>query len=408
MNKAPTVELKLPIIKDMELIATQTSEVVSKHMSLTDDQSGEISMALIEACINAFEHSETKNEVYIHFIISDNELTIKVIDNTSLTNLNISSDKVENLDIHGNDDLTNDLEKIFPLDLKSLKENSSKYTFLMNNTGGIHDDLIITKVEGGFNIVLNAACKHSDLKLLSRLLDNKYEMILSEELSLIAIQGPKAVKILEKVINGVSNLKFMNGGTFKYLDEDIYITRSGYTGEDGFEISIKNKNTEIFVEKLINEGAKLIGLGARDTLRLEAGLCLYGHDMDISKSPVEANLKWAISKNRIREGGFIGFEKIKSQIEKGVSKVRVGIKPEGKIIALEKTSIFSEDDKNIGEITSGTFGPSVQAPVAMGYVENSFSKIDTKVFLEVRGKKYPAIISNLPFYKKSYVKGVSK
>ena len=310
--------------------------------------------------------------------------------------------------IKGDETLAKDLEKIFPTELSNAKLNQSKYSFLMNEEAGIHDDLIITKVEGGFNIVLNAACKHTDLKLLSTLLDNKYEMILSEELSLIAIQGPKAVKILEKIINGVSNLKFMNGGAFKYLDENIYITRSGYTGEDGFEISIKNKNTEIFVEKLINEGAKLIGLGARDTLRLEAGLCLYGHDMDINKSPVEANLKWAISKNRIREGGFIGFKKIKSQIEKGVSKVRVGIKPEGRIIAREKTSIFSKDDKNIGEITSGTFGPSVQAPVAMGYVENSFSKIDTKVFLEVRGKKYPANISNLPFYKKSYVKGVSK
>jgi aminomethyltransferase len=268
----------------------------------------------------------------------------------------------------------------------------------MNEEAGIYDDLIITKVVGGFNIVLNAACKETDFKLLSKLLENKYKMILSEELSLIAIQGPKAVEILEKSINGVSNLKFMNGDTFNYLNENIYITRSGYTGEDGFEISIKNKDVEVFVQKLINEGANLIGLGARDTLRLEAGLCLYGHDMDINKSPVEANLKWAISKNRIHEGGFIGFEKIKSQIEKGVKQVRVGIRPEGKIIAREKTLIFSKDDKNIGEITSGTFGPGIQAPVAMGYVENSFSKIDTKVFLEVRGKKYPAIISNLPFY----------
>jgi aminomethyltransferase len=310
--------------------------------------------------------------------------------------------------IKGNGTLAKDLEKIFPADLSNSKLNQSKYSFLMNEEAGIYDDLIITKVEGGFNIVLNAACKDTDFKLLSKLLDNKYQMILSEELSLIAIQGPKAFMILEKIIKGVSNLKFMNGGSFNYLNENIYITRSGYTGEDGFEISIKNDKAEIFVQKLIDEGANLIGLGARDTLRLEAGLCLYGHDMDINKSPVEANLEWAISKNRIIEGGFIGFEKIKSQIEKGVNKVRVGIKPEGKIIAREKTSIFSEDDKNIGEITSGTFGPSVQAPVAMGYVENSFSKIDTKVFLEVRGKKYPASISNLPFYKKSYVKGVSK
>ena len=298
--------------------------------------------------------------------------------------------------IKGNETLAKNLEKIFPAELSNAKLNQSKYSFLMNEEAGIYDDLIITKVEGGFNIVLNAACKSTDFELLSKLLENKYEMVLSEELSLIAIQGPKAVQILEKIINGVSDLKFMNGNTFNYLKENIYITRSGYTGEDGFEISIKNDDAEVFVQKLIDEGASLIGLGARDTLRLEAGLCLYGHDMDINKSPVEANLKWAISKNRILEGGFIGFEKIKSQIEKGVSKIRVGIKPEGRIIAREKTSIFSEDNKNVGEITSGTFGPSVQAPVAMGYVENSFSKIDTKVFLEVRGKKYPCLLYTSP------------
>jgi len=310
--------------------------------------------------------------------------------------------------IKGDNLLANDLEKIFPTDLKNAQINQSKYSFLMNEEAGIYDDLIITKVKNGFNIVLNAACKYSDFDLLKKLLANKYEMNLSDELSLIAIQGPESVKILEKIIKGVSGLKFMNGNSFSYLDENIYITRSGYTGEDGFEISITDKKAEIFVQKLINEGAKLIGLGARDTLRLEAGLCLYGHDMDINKSPVEANLKWAISKNRIASGGFIGFEKIKYQIEKGVSKVRVGIKPEGRIIAREKTIIFSEDNKNIGEITSGTFGPSVQGPVAMGYIENSFSKIDTKVFLEVRGKKHPASITDLPFYKKSYVKEANK
>jgi aminomethyltransferase len=310
--------------------------------------------------------------------------------------------------IKGTNLLAEDLEKIFPAELKNIQINQSKYSFLMNEEAGIHDDLIITKVKNGFNIVLNAACKNSDFELLNELLENKYEMNLSDDLSLIAIQGPDASRILEKTIIGVSDLKFMNGNWFNYLNENIYITRSGYTGEDGFEISIKNKEAEAFVVKMINEGAKLIGLGARDTLRLEAGLCLYGHDVDINKSPIEANLKWALSKNRIISGGFIGFEKIKSQIEKGVDKVRVGIKPEGRIIAREKTIIFSKDNKNIGEITSGTFGPSVQGPVAMGYIKNSFSKIDTKVFLEVRGKKYPASISNLPFYKKSYVKVANK
>jgi len=310
--------------------------------------------------------------------------------------------------IKGENLLANDLEKIFPADLNNIEINQSKYSFLMNESAGIHDDLIITKVKDGFNIVLNATFKESNFELIKKLLENKYEMNLNEKLSLIAIQGPEAVKILKKIITGVYDLKFMNGNWFNYLDESIYITRSGYTGEDGFEISIKNKNAEVFVEKLINEGASLVGLGARDTLRLEAGLCLYGHDMDINKSPIEANLKWAISKNRIISGGFIGFEKIKIQIENGVNKIRVGIRPEGRIIAREKTSIFNEDNKNIGEITSGTFGPSVEAPVAMGYVENSFSKINTKIFLEVRGKKYPANISGLPFYKKNYVKGANK
>ncbi len=304
--------------------------------------------------------------------------------------------------------LIEDLEKIFPADLKNISINQSKYSFLMNEDAGIYDDLIITKVKNGFNIVLNAACKNSDFELLKKLLNNKYEMRLRDNVSLIAIQGPKSASILEKIIKGVINLNFMNGNEFNYLDKNIYITRSGYTGEDGFEISIRNELVEIFVEKLIEEGGKLIGLGARDTLRLEAGLCLYGHDMDINKSPVEANLKWAIPKSRINSGGFIGYEKIKSQLEKGVKKLRVGIKPEGKVIAREKTIIFSEDNKYIGEITSGTFGPSVKAPVAMGYIENSFAKINTKIFLEVRGKKYPASISNLPFYKKSYVKGANK
>ena len=311
------------------------------------------------------------------------------------------------LHIKGDNSLADQLEKIFPTDLKNININQSKYSFLMNDEAGIHDDLIITKVKDGFNIVLNAACKYSDFKLLRKLLDNQYQMNLSEELSLIALQGPGAVKILEKLINGVSDLNFMNGNWFNYHNENIFITRSGYTGEDGFEISIKDEIAETLVEKLIIEGADLIGLGARDTLRLEAGLCLYGHDMDINKSPVEANLKWAISKNRMNLGGFIGFEKIKSQIEKGVRKIRVGIKPEGRIIARENTYIFNDDNKNIGEITSGTFGPSVEAPVAMGYVESKFAKKDTKVFLEVRGKKYPAYICGLPFYKKSYVKGVN-
>jgi aminomethyltransferase len=310
--------------------------------------------------------------------------------------------------IYGNNDLIEDLEKIFPLDLKSLKMNHSKYSFLMNDEAGIYDDLIITKVEIGFMIILNAACKENDYKILSRLLKDKYKMVLDEKRSLIAVQGPKSVQILNDVINGIENLNFMSGDWFSFQDQKIYVTRSGYTGEDGFEVSVINELAEKFTKELIKKGSKLIGLGARDTLRLEAGLCLYGHELDKNRTPVEANLKWAISKERVSQGNFIGSDIITKQLTDGVSRIRVGIKPEGRVIAREKTKIFDETDIHIGEITSGTFGPSVNGPVAMGYVENKFSKKNTKVFLEVRGKKHPANICGLPFYKKSYVKGADK
>jgi aminomethyltransferase len=277
----------------------------------------------------------------------------------------------------------------------------------MNADAGIHDDLIVTKIEGGVIIILNAACKNSDFEILQKTLDGKYKMVLDDEKSLIAIQGPQSSKILEELIPGVNDLSFMSGNWFEFQGSKTFITRSGYTGEDGFEISLKNSKIEQLTNNLIEKGAKLIGLGARDTLRLEAGLCLYGHELDINKTPIEANLKWAISKKRIEEKNFLGSEKILTQINEGVHNIRVGIKPEGRIIAREKTKIFNEEDNLVGEVTSGTFGPSVNGPVAMGYVNKDFSKKDTKIFLEVRGKKYPANICGLPFYKKSYVKGVN-
>ena len=310
--------------------------------------------------------------------------------------------------IYGKEDLVKDLEKIFPLDLKNLKLHHSKYSFLMNSDAGIHDDLIITKIEDGFLIILNAACKQNDFKILKKLLNDRYKMVLDDKRSLIAIQGPKSADILNDAVEGVKDLNFMTGKWFILNEQKIYVTRSGYTGEDGFEVSVSNELADKFTRKLIKNGAKLIGLGARDTLRLEAGLCLYGHELDKDKTPVEANLRWAISKERILKGDFIGSDIIIKQLNDGVRKVRVGIKPEGRIIAREKTKIFNQSDLYIGEITSGTFGPSVNGPVAMGYVENEFSKKDTKVFLEVRGKKHPANVCGLPFYKKSYVKGANQ
>ena len=306
--------------------------------------------------------------------------------------------------ITGSDQLTDDLEKIFPVNLKNLKINQSKYSFLMNEQGGIYDDLIITKLKDGYLIILNAACKKQDFEIIKKKLDDKYELNLDESLSLIAIQGPKAKDVLGKVVSNITNLKFMNGGEFEYDNSNIYITRSGYTGEDGFEISLENKKVEKFVDQLINYGAKLIGLGARDTLRLEAGLCLYGNDLDEKTSPIEANLKWAIPKSRV-DSDYPGSNIIKKQIDDGVKSLRVGIKPETRVIARGNTKIFDQNDKEIGKVTSGTFGPSVECSIAMGYVENNYSPTNTKIFLEVRGKKIPANVCDLPFYKKNYVKG---
>ena len=306
--------------------------------------------------------------------------------------------------ISGNKFSEDSLEKIIPLDFKEIKINQSKYSFLINDEGGVIDDLIITRVEGGFNIILNAACKDNDIKEISKCLnsDSKYE--LRKDLSLIALQGPKSESILESIVNGVKQLKFMNGGYFDFEGNKIYITRSGYTGEDGFEISIPNTNVESFTKLLSDKGAKPIGLGARDTLRLEAGLCLYGHELNQNINPIQANLKWAISKRRREEGGFKGWENIKKDLQHGVSKIRIGVKPSGRIIAREGTKIFSSSNEEIGVITSGTFGPSVNSPVAMGYIKSKFSEINSKIFLEVREKKHEAVVSKLPFYKKSYVK----
>ena len=306
--------------------------------------------------------------------------------------------------VSGNKSSEQNLEKIIPLDFKEIKMNQSKYSFLINEKGGVIDDLIITRVEGGFNIILNAACKDNDIKEIAKCLDSESKYELRKDLSLIALQGPKSESILDFIVNGVKQLKFMNGNYFEFQGKKIYVTRSGYTGEDGFEISVPNTNAENFTKLLSNKGAKPIGLGARDTLRLEAGLCLYGHELNQDINPIQANLKWAISKRRREEGGFKGWESIKNDLQNGVSKIRVGIKPSGRIIAREGTKIFSSSGEEIGVITSGTFGPSVNSPVAMGYIKSKFSEINNNILLEVRGKKHDAVVSKLPFYKKSYVK----
>ena len=304
--------------------------------------------------------------------------------------------------IYGTEEEYLPLEKIVPIDLKTLKLNQSKYTVLMNKEGGIDDDLIVTKVEGGLNIVLNAACKHHDVERIHEVIDSS-KTKLHDDLSLIAIQGPKAVEILDGLIPGVSALTFMNGSKYQFNNEHVYVTRSGYTGEDGFEVSIKNSIAQNFCKTLLeNKDVKLIGLGARDSLRLEAGLCLYGHDLDTKTTPVEASLTWALSKKNKEEGKFVGAKIVQEQIKNGVTKKRVGIKPE-KTIAREGSKIF-KGDQEIGVVTSGGFGPSVNGPVAMGYVLKEFSNEGEDLELEVRGKRHAAKIFKMPFYKKSYVK----
>jgi len=297
------------------------------------------------------------------------------------------------------------LETLVPVDIVDLPLMKQRYAVFTNKKGGVMDDLMVTNIgDDGLFLVVNAACKVADFEHLKSLVDCGCEVELLEDVALLALQGPKSCEVLSKFAPSCSEMTFMTAKILKIDGVECLVTRSGYSGEDGFEISIPNNMVENFAKSLITKGAKPTGLGARDTLRLEAGLCLYGHDINETTTPIEANLKWAISKRRREEGGFLGYKKIKSDMNGKLSRLRIGIKPAGKIIARERTKIFSVDGQEIGLITSGTYGPSVNGPIAMGYVKYNFSKSGTKILLEVRGKKYEAKVSELPFYKKSYVR----
>ena len=296
------------------------------------------------------------------------------------------------------------IQYLFCRDFSNISSGKAYYAPIVNFEGGLLNDPVVFCIADNHFLI---SLSDSDLfNWVSAINNSKeyYSEVRETDIFTIAIQGPKAKIILNKCISGIDKLKFMNGGNFKFKNYEVFVTRSGYTGEDGFEVSIENKFAELFVEELLKLEAKLIGLGARDTLRLEAGLCLYGNDIDVDTTPIEANLKWAISKNRI-DTNYPGSKIIKDQIQSGVNKIRVGIKPETRVIARGNTKIFNQDNKEIGKITSGTFGPSVDHSIAMGYVENNYANSNTKLFLEVRGKKIAANICNLPFYKKNYVKG---
>ena len=302
------------------------------------------------------------------------------------------------------------LEALVPGDLKALKPGQIRYTVLLNDEGGILDDLMVTRPaeagkENTLYLVVNAACKDQDFAHIAAKLKGKAALVRHEDAALLAIQGPSAAKVLARFIPAAASMPFMTSRTDTFEGVPVRLFRSGYTGEDGYEISIPAAKSEQVARKLLAETeVEAIGLGARDSLRLEAGLCLYGNDIDTVTTPVEAGLSWVIGKRRREEGGFPGADKILRQLKDGASKKRVGIQPLGKAPARAHTEIQDTNGNKIGEITSGGFGPSVNAPVAMGYVDSKFAAIGTKVNLMVRGQALPAEVAKLPFAPHRYNK----
>ncbi len=313
--------------------------------------------------------------------------------------------------LEGGADILKQIEKIMPGDFQELKPGEIRYSFLLNEQGGVMDDLMVTRPlhadeQNSVFIIINAACKDDDFAHMKKQLPHIKATMLNDR-ALLALQGPKAAEVLGRFCAAPTKLKFMQADKFTIKDVGLcYISRSGYTGEDGFEISVPNATVEKFASDLLAQAEVMpIGLGARDSLRLEAGLCLYGHELDTMTTPVEGNLVWAIGKRRRSEGGFIGAATIQQQLKDGVSRKRVGIRPDGRALAREQTEVVDSAGKHIGIITSGGFGPSVDGPVCMGYVESTFAKVGTSVFLVVRGKPLPAKVVTLPFAPHRYMKG---
>lgn len=295
------------------------------------------------------------------------------------------------------------MEKLVPADIAGLAPHQQRYSQLLNESGGILDDVMITRAayegyEGWLYVVVNAGCKAQDYAHITHNLPAGVTFKAGEDMALLAVQGPKAEAVLAKHAPAIRELKFMYYESMNIAGITAHVSRSGYTGEDGFELSVWNKDVEKLWNLLLSDpDLKPIGLGARDSLRLEAGLCLYGHDIDETTSPIEAGLAWSIAKRRREEGGFIGAARVQKELAEGVLRKRVGIKPEGRAPAREGTEIQSVDGRKIGVITSGGFGPTVNGPIAMGYVDTQSSVHGTKINLMVRGIVMPATVVKLPF-----------
>jgi aminomethyltransferase len=302
------------------------------------------------------------------------------------------------------------LEALVPADIVNLKPGQQRYTQFLADDGGILDDLMVARSadashDGTLYLVVNAGCKDADYAHLTAKLPQNVKLTVFDEKALLALQGPGAVRALSSLIPGVDKLAFMTTTEVKIGDMPLVISRSGYTGEDGYEISVNDEDAVEFGKMLLAiEGVQPIGLGARDSLRLEAGLCLYGQDIDTTTSPVEADIAWSIQKRRRVEGGFPGAARIQGELANGPTRKRVGIKPDGRAPARERTEIFTVLGDRIGTVTSGGFGPTVNAPVAMGYVHADCAEAGTRVNLMVRGKPLPAEVVTLPFAKHRYFK----
>ena len=304
------------------------------------------------------------------------------------------------------------LESLVPVDIIDLPVGMQRYAMFTDENGGILDDLMVANLgDDTLFLVVNAGCKHQDLVHLQQHIGNQCEIEnLFEERALLALQGPKAVDVLARLAPEVAQMTFMQFAPVRLLGVDCYVSRSGYTGEDGFEISVPAEHTEMLARSLLAEPeVEAIGLGARDSLRLEAGLCLYGHDMSTSVTPIEASLLWAMSKPRradgARAGGFPGAARIFAQQQEGVASKRVGLLPQERVPVREGAEIVDAEGTVIGAVSSGGFGPSLGAPVAMGYVQNSHIALDTELWAMVRGKRVAMKVAKTPFVPQRYYRG---
>ena len=302
------------------------------------------------------------------------------------------------------------LETLVPMDIQGLGVGKQRYALFTNDEGGIQDDLMVTRRENDLLLVVNAACKDADTAHLQRHIGARCRVVPMPERALLALQGPKAVDALARLAPGVRALTFMTGGAFTLEGADCYLTRSGYTGEDGFEISVPAEAAERLARALLAQPeVQPAGLGARDTLRLEAGLCLYGHDIDTHTTPVEAGLTWSIQKVRRaggeRAGGYPGAAVIDAQLASGPAHKRVGLVGLDRVPVREGAPLVAADGRSVGRVTSGTVGPTVKQPIAMGWLEAALAAAGTDVFAEVRGKRVPMRVAAMPFAPHRYHRG---